>query len=138
MVLDYWLAPAADSNLPGTRNQEAIIEGGGFDSRRLLHSSPDTSVAESVQTPALQNIAEEGGTPIQTLPDHSNDTVARILRATGVHQNVLPADLHQLLRVWFDLPETIRFAILNWNDIPEATRCALKSIVSQQKEHGAK
>lgn len=104
---------------------------GSFDSRRLHHFNLDTSETESAQTLALQDIGDECETPVQTLPDHFNDTVARILRATGVQQNVLAADLHQLTRVWSDLPETIRFAVLNWNDIPENTRRALELMMSQ-------
>lgn len=67
------------------------------------HSSLDTSETESAQTVALQDIAGKRKAPVQTLPDHFNDTVARLLRATGVQQDVSVADLHQLLRVWFDL-----------------------------------
>ena len=135
----FWLYPPLACHSTEFRALRALLSEflGSWDSRRLHHFNLDTSATESVQTLALQVVEAESETPVQTLPDHFNDTVARILRATGVQQNVLPADLHQLLKVWFDLPETIRFAILNWKDIPEDTRRALESMVSQQTELGA-
>jgi hypothetical protein len=104
---------------------------GSWDSRRLHHFNLDTSATESAQTPALQDIAKEGEVPARTLPDHFNDTVARILRATGVQQDCFLAHFEQLARAWFDFPEAVRFAILNWNHIPEDTRRALEASVNQ-------
>jgi len=78
----------------------------------------------------LQDIAKEGKTPVQTLTEQFNDTVARILRATGVQQDGFSADFERLVRVWFDLPESVRFLIQKWSSIGQVTRCKLDRLVN--------
>lgn len=137
-----WACPDCDASRPAfgttspTYSKSSNVNDLASISARLHHFNLDTSETESAQTFALHDIAEESETPIQTLSDHFDDTVARKMRATGVQQNVLPAELHQFLMVWFGLPEMIRFAILNWNDIPDDTRCALESMVRRQMKLG--
>ena len=65
-----------------------------------------------------------------------NDTVAHILRATGVQQDEFQADFDQLATVWFDIPESIRSVVLNWNGIPEAIRHRLEALVNREMDQG--